>query len=362
MKRNIKYIFFLVFINSAFLIMIILCFMNYRIKHTNSKAVRNIETIYTYYDRSLSVGDFEQFDYDTTYEEMVECLGEPNGWVGSGIMRPYYELDDGRFAICHCFVKGNMESISIVNRKHFEYALLQIKLHTKTQEQKEIELLNVQQTEINAILWILGIKDWNRHLYQQSEWDEPMGKYSPEALKLYTDRDVVVDISYFFGEYKGIYDLPLFQIIQIYEDQEQIYFGFILWKMDWDDEEYSSDEQKEWILVDKGYFLEGQREILNFNSGDTDLTDINLAQEKFVNSITAFLRNQKEIFKGRDAWIEFWGVDENGKYMCVFITSPKKREEGIDADSEGVMYHYVTMETTDNKVDSVRVKLLDRKK
>ena len=40
-----------------------------------AKMIRGYEADYAYYDRSLSVSDFEQFDYDSTYEEMIERLG-----------------------------------------------------------------------------------------------------------------------------------------------------------------------------------------------------------------------------------------------------------------------------------------------
>lgn len=62
-------------------------------------------TGYTYFDRSLSVSDFEQFDYNTTYEDLVDCIGLPNGTIGSGIARPYYELNDGRFVIWNAAYK-----------------------------------------------------------------------------------------------------------------------------------------------------------------------------------------------------------------------------------------------------------------
>jgi len=42
------------------------------------KMVRDFKADYTYYGRSLSVSDFEQFDYDSTFGEIIECLGMPN--------------------------------------------------------------------------------------------------------------------------------------------------------------------------------------------------------------------------------------------------------------------------------------------
>ena len=88
------------------------------------RKIGNMDAIYTHYERTLSIEDFEQFDYNTTYEDMVMHLGEPNGWVGSGVMWPYYELADGRFAVCNCVGGGKMMQIAIFNRRSFEYKLL----------------------------------------------------------------------------------------------------------------------------------------------------------------------------------------------------------------------------------------------
>ena len=78
-------------------------------KCTHKRKIGNQDAVYTYYGRTLSIKDFEQFDYNTTYEDMVMHLGEPNGWVGSGVVWPYYELADGRFAVCNC-VRGGILS------------------------------------------------------------------------------------------------------------------------------------------------------------------------------------------------------------------------------------------------------------
>ena len=65
-------------------------------------------TDYTYYDRKLSVTDFEQFDHNSTYEDIVDRIGLENGTIGSGILRSYYELEDGRFVICGVWGNGTL--------------------------------------------------------------------------------------------------------------------------------------------------------------------------------------------------------------------------------------------------------------
>lgn len=79
-------------------------------------------TDYTYYDRRLSVSDFEQFDHNSTYRDIVDRIGLENGTIGSGILRSYYELEDGRFVICG--VWGNGLYFSVVNHEDHEYYLL----------------------------------------------------------------------------------------------------------------------------------------------------------------------------------------------------------------------------------------------
>ena len=70
-------------------------------------------TDYTYYDRKLSVTDFEQFDHNSTYEDIVDRIGLENGTIGSGILRSNNELEDVRFFIIVFWVNRN--KFSVVN-------------------------------------------------------------------------------------------------------------------------------------------------------------------------------------------------------------------------------------------------------
>ena len=54
---------------------------------------------YKYINRSLQLDDFKEITLGTTYETIVEQLGEENGMVGSGILWPYYQLRDGSCVI-----------------------------------------------------------------------------------------------------------------------------------------------------------------------------------------------------------------------------------------------------------------------
>lgn len=333
------------------------------------KKVHNFEADYTYYDRILSDIDFEQFDYNSTYEEVVERIGFENGTIGSGIIHPYYELKDGRFVICSGWDKINY--ISIVNHECHEYYLLPPTLKKKSDDIKNRELETARQLEMNSILWMLEMKELEiKDLKQFTESDQsniPLGEYSTEVLKKYTSRDITADISYYFGNYRESGLLPLIQIIWLYEEQKPICFGYVLWDTDtyWHiyidhDMEYVEDGGDCIARADR-YKLKGQKQILNLDSTNTDLVVINLSPDKIANSLTDFLIKQKVIRNKRNACVEFWGENGNGKYVCLLAANPKKIGWDIDADSRGTKYYFVTMDTLDNNVVSAKVTLLERK-
>lgn len=49
---------------------------------------------YTVSDRKLTVEDFECIELGSSLNEIESKLGEPDGWVGSGILSPVYVLED----------------------------------------------------------------------------------------------------------------------------------------------------------------------------------------------------------------------------------------------------------------------------
>lgn len=111
---------------------------------------------YTYYDRKLSVSDFEQFDHDSTYEDIVDRIGAENGTIGSGIARPYYELKDGSFVILNRTFERS--SLVVVNDKCREYYILPPELEQKSDRIKSREMETARQSEMNGILWMLGLQ------------------------------------------------------------------------------------------------------------------------------------------------------------------------------------------------------------
>ena len=318
-------------------------------------------TDYTYYDRRLSVSDFEQFDHNSTYRDIVDRIGLENGTIGSGILRSYYELEDGRFVICG--VWGNGLYFSVVNHEDHEYYLLPPILKQKSDIIKKREIETARQSEMNSILWMLGVKDWKTP-EENGQGDIPLGEYSAEMLERYTDGGITAKTSYYFGRYRESGMLPLIQIIQLYEEQKEISFGYVLWDTNthWD---IFIDNYMEYIegggdCVDRceKYELKGQKEVLDI---DSDLTSISLLPDKIANSLTDFLVKQKVIKNKRNSCVEFWGEDGSGKYVCLISANPWKIGWEIDADSRGTKYYFVTLDTLDGTVVSVNVVQLNRR-
>ena len=318
-------------------------------------------TDYTYYDRRLSVSDFEQFDHNSTYRDIVDRIGLENGTIGSGILRSYYELEDGRFVICG--VWGNGLYFSVVNHEDHEYYLLPPILKQKSDIIKKREIETARQSEMNSILWMLGVKDWKTP-EENGQGDIPLGEYSAEMLERYTDGGITAKTSYYFGRYRESGMLPLIQIIQLYEEQKEISFGYVLWDTNthWD---IFIDNYMEYIegggdCVDRceKYELKGQKEVLDI---DSDLTSISLLPDKIANSLTDFLVKQKVIKNKRNSCVEFWGEDGSGKYVCLISANPRKIGWEINADSRGTKYYFVTLNTLDGTVVSVNVVQLNRR-
>ena len=318
-------------------------------------------TDYTYYDRRLSVSDFEQFDHNSTYRDIVDRIGLENGTIGSGILRSYYELEDGRYVICG--VWGNGLYFSVVNHEDHEYYLLPPILKQKSDIIKKREIETARQSEMNSILWMLGVKDWKTP-EENGQGDIPLGEYSAEMLERYTDGGITAKTSYYFGRYRESGMLPLIQIIQLYEEQKEISFGYVLWDTNthWD---IFIDNYMEYIegggdCVDRceKYELKGQKEVLDI---DSDLTSISLLPDKIANSLTDFLVKQKVIKNKRNSCVEFWGEDGSGKYVCLISANPRKIGWEIDADSRGTKYYFVTLNTLDGTVVSVNVVQLNRR-
>lgn len=109
-------------------------------------------------------------------------------------------------------------------------------------ERQELCISNAKQYEMNIVLWDLGIKDdWIWPPYAPDEQflvpDPPLGEYSKEALRQYTDEeDLYAEVEYYFGGHQPLKaeDKYLIQIIQTYKGNKQIGFEGKVWSWNGD--------------------------------------------------------------------------------------------------------------------------------
>lgn len=99
MKKYLKYV-FVILIVLCFM-MIGLCFMlkNYEVKENSQIDVKvimvgNMIATYEYIDRDIPIEYFYDLNSSTTYSEIKNTIGKPNGARGSGIVEPYYQVGD----------------------------------------------------------------------------------------------------------------------------------------------------------------------------------------------------------------------------------------------------------------------------
>lgn len=56
---------------------------------------------YVSQDRNLTIVDFQNIELGESIDEIREKIGEPDGWIGCGILQPVYILEDRRTVLCH---------------------------------------------------------------------------------------------------------------------------------------------------------------------------------------------------------------------------------------------------------------------
>lgn len=71
-------------------------------------------TEYNPVDRTLYINNFSDIGIGSSYVEIVEQLGEPSGFIGSGFQWPFYELADKSIVILHMLSNedGTFSSVS----------------------------------------------------------------------------------------------------------------------------------------------------------------------------------------------------------------------------------------------------------
>jgi len=82
------------------------------------KTVYNFNVEHKEIDRELTRESFHDIKYGSSLIEIEEIFGEPNGWLGTGVLAPYYSLEDKEYAILRFknpFISEDLKSIELVN-------------------------------------------------------------------------------------------------------------------------------------------------------------------------------------------------------------------------------------------------------
>lgn len=93
---------------------------------------------------------------------------------------------------------------------------------------------NAKEYEMNIVLEKTAIKVWHRAPYAFDEIgcvdvDEPLGQYSDDKLKEYTDENFRAEIEYCCGYYGSARESHLIQVVKIYKDDQLYSMGYEIW-------------------------------------------------------------------------------------------------------------------------------------
>lgn len=101
MRRSIKYIIAISIVLLAVIGIILGIHAKYERNAEGIRAimVQGLIASWEYIERDISLDYFYQLDNTTTYRQIVEEIGEPNGGRGSGLVLPYWQIDNNLFAV-----------------------------------------------------------------------------------------------------------------------------------------------------------------------------------------------------------------------------------------------------------------------
>ncbi len=88
--------------------------------------VEGFEIKYIPQNRSLTVEDFQNIELGESIDEIEEKIGEPDVWLGSGILHPVYILDDGRAVVCHfsqLYTCKDLKELIVYKGNNVDYVL-----------------------------------------------------------------------------------------------------------------------------------------------------------------------------------------------------------------------------------------------
>lgn len=100
--------------------------------------------------------------------------------------------------------------------------------------EERLATTNAKEYEMNLVLEETAIKVWHRAPYAFDEIgrvdvDEPLGQYSDDKLKEYTDENFQAEIEYCCGYYGAAREPNLIQVVRIYKDDQLYGMDYEVW-------------------------------------------------------------------------------------------------------------------------------------
>lgn len=73
--------------------------LNYEEISMRTSKVGGMIATWKYIERDIDLNYFYQLDNAISYKQITEEIGEPNGARGSGLIWPYYQIDDNLYVV-----------------------------------------------------------------------------------------------------------------------------------------------------------------------------------------------------------------------------------------------------------------------
>lgn len=96
-KKIIIFLFIIVGLNVIFIGL----WIKGRQKESIIIEVEGFEVEYNLTSRKVTVEDIEDIKLNSSIDEISNKLGKPDTWIGSGILRPVYFLEDNKVVVFH---------------------------------------------------------------------------------------------------------------------------------------------------------------------------------------------------------------------------------------------------------------------
>lgn len=93
------------------------------------KTIPGVVNSYKHIDRVLHESDFDFLYKGMSLDEIVKTVGEPNGMIGSGILSPFYELEEDSIIVL--FFDSDYKMLRIVDIVDENGISREVKLKTK---------------------------------------------------------------------------------------------------------------------------------------------------------------------------------------------------------------------------------------